>query len=323
MNTYNNIKLQVIALAVLLILSASLKSQAQTDTSAAPVSLDGHRFIVNSNVGSPFTNTTFKNILGAGQTMNLEMPNVVIRGVTLNQIQGEVAYTTLGIGYQQEIRDWMAFYGEIALVGRLGTETGTLVSQGVNLITGYQMGWKFKVLQTKNFRLSTNLNIQKSSFTTIDLPAFIQGIIDSGKVTRGNKLVNYTPLLRGGIGVHGAYAFNKTFGAIAKFYVDYGESAKRYEDEVFNYTWGITFDADLYPVQKVPLGFLIGFRHSSLPTYKEEINRDPNEVLFQINFTGKKYLSIGAEIVYQWYRPEKFEQDVKFVTITLNSSIYF
>jgi len=323
MNTYNNIKLQAIALAVLLIFFASLKSQAQTDTSAAPVTLDGHKFIVNSNVGSPFTNTTFKNTLGAGQTMDLQMPDIVIRGVKLKQVQGDVAYTTLAFGYQQEIRDWMAFYGEVALVGRLGTETGTLVTLGVNVITGYQMGWKFKVLQTKDFRLSTTLNIQKSSFTTINLPDFIQGIIDSGKVTPGNKLVNYTPLLRGGVGVQGAYAFNKTFGAIAKLYVDYGESAKRYEDEVFNYSWGITFDADLNPVQKVPLGFLIGFVHSSLPTFKEEISRDPNQVLFQINYTGKKYLCIGAEIVYQWYRPKQFEQDIKFVTITLNSSIYF
>lgn len=323
MNTYNYIKFQVLIAAVMMFFSTASSSIAQTDTTSHPVSLNGHKFVINSTLGSPFTNTTFKNILGAGQTINLQIPAIVINDRTLVQLQGEIVYTNLAFEYQQEIRDWLAFYGELRVVGRLGTETGTLISQGVNLVTGYNLGWKFKVLETKKLRLSTNLNIAKSSYTTFDLPAFIKGIIDSGKVTPGNKLVGYTPLLRGGVGVHAAYAFDETFGAIAKLFVDYGESVKRGENDLFNYNYGLAFDADLYPKHNVPLGFLLGFYHASLPTFREQTSRDPNELLFQINYTGKKYLNIGAEVNYRWYLPEKFDDYINFLTFNLHTSIYF
>lgn len=309
--------------AVLLTVAFSGQVYSQSDSADNPVSLNGHKFVINSTMGSPFTNTTYKNILGAGQTVNLKIPDVVINGETVIQILGEIAYTNLAFEYQQEIRKWLAFYGEVKLVGRLGTETGSLISQGVNVVSGYSLGWKIKVHESKKLSVSTSLNVSKSSYTVLNLPDFIQGIIDSGKVTPGNKLVNYTPLLRGGIGVNAAYAFNPTFGVMAKLYGDYGESARRFESSVFNYVYGISFDADLNPKQNVPLGFMAGFYHSSLPQFKEESSRDPNEILFQINYTGKKYLNIGAEINYQWYKPDKFDSDVNFITFNLHSSIYF
>lgn len=323
MNTYNYIKFIIIITAAFIFFSAYDNSKAQTDTTSHPVSLDGHKFIINSTLGSPFTNTTFKNILGAGQTMNLEIPPIVIRGRPVVQLQGEIVFTNLIFEYQQEIRDWLAFYGEVRLIGRLGTETGTLISQGVNLVTGYNLGWKFKVLETKKLKLATSLSISKLSYTSLDLPTFIQGIIDSGKVTPGNKLVGYTPLLRGGAAINAAYAFNKTFGAMARLYVDYGESAKRGESDLFNYNYGLAIDADLYPNHNIPLGFLFGFYHASLPTFRETNTRDPNELLLQINYTGKKYLNIGAEVNYRWYLPEKFDNYINFLTFNLTTSIYF
>ncbi len=319
-----SIKLIITVLAVFCFLvSAAGNSFAQSDTSDGPVTVNGHKFVINSKIGSPFTNTTFKTLLGGGQTINLQIPDIVIKGITVKQVQGEIAYTNLAFEYQQEIRDWLAFYGEIKLVGRLGTESGSLISQGVNVVSGYNLGWKIKVLQSKELMLSTNLNIMKSSFITIDLPGFIQGVIDSGKITPGNKIVNYTPLLRGGIGLTGAYAFNETFGATAKVYVDYGESTERFESDVFNYVYGIVVDANLYPKLNVPLGFLAGFYHSSLPNFKESTSRDPNELLFQLNYTGKKYLNLGVEINYQWYLPDRLEKSVNSLTFNLHSSIYF
>ncbi len=171
--------------------------------------------------------------------------------------------------------------------------------------------------------LSSNLNLSKSGYTTMDMRRFIQTIIDSGGITKDNRLVQYVPLVRGGIGFNYSYAFNSTFGATAKLYVDYGESAKREDNDVFNYLYGAAFDADLLPAYNVPLGFLLGFHHTSIPQVKEISSRDPNEVLFQINYTGRKYLNIGAEINYQWYRPENYESNLNFITIGLNTTIYF
>jgi hypothetical protein len=308
---------------IVLMFTAVNYAFSQTDTLSAPFTLNGHKFVVNSSVGSPFVSTYYKNVLGVGQTTGLEFPVITINNKKAIQLQGQLAFSNLSFSYQQEIRDWMAFYGEVKLVGRLGTEAGALISQGVNIITGYNMGWKFKLYQNERMSLSSNINVSRAAYTVMDLKNFIQTIIDSGGITKDNKLVQNVPLVRGGVGFNYAYVFNKTFGATAKLYLDYGESVKRGEDNVFNYNYGLAVDADLLPNQNVPLGFLAGFYHSSVPVFKESTSRDPNEVIFQINYTGKKYLNIGAEIIYQWYKVENYESNINFITLNLNSTIYF
>lgn len=320
--SFNN-NFRKVLIVILFTFTAINFTFSQSDTIQDPFSLDGHKFVVNSKIGSPFVNTYYKSFLGAGQTVGLEFPEITIKGKKIIQLQGEIVYTDLSFEYQQEIRDWMAFYGDFQLIGRLGTEAGAFISQGVNIATGYNFGWKFKLLQTKKMLLSNSLNLSKSTYTTMDMQRFIQGIIDSGGITKDNRLVQYVPLVRGGIGFNYSYVFNRTFGATAKIYVDYGESAEREESDVFNYVYGIAFDADLLPSYNVPLGFLLGFHHTSIPQVKESVSRDPNEVLFQINYTGKKYVNIGAEINYQWYKPENYESNLNFITIGLNTTIYF
>jgi hypothetical protein len=323
MNINNNFKK---ILAVILFLFTVLDySYSQTDTLQEPFTLSGHKFIVNSLIGSPFVNTYFKSIIGAGQTVGLEYPEITIKGKRVVQLRGEIVYTNLSLEYQQGIRDWMAFYGKMKLIGKLGTEAGAFISEGVNFAVGYDMGWKFKLLQNKKMLLSSNLNISNNSYTSMDMQRFLQNIIDSGGFTKDNKLVQFIPLVRGGIGFNYSYVFNRTFGATAKFFVDYGESVKREEADVFNYAYGIAFDADLLPQQNVPLGFLLGFNHTSIPQFKETLSKDPNEVLFQINYTGRKYLNLGAEISYRWYKPERenYESNLNFITFNLNSTIFF
>ncbi len=140
---YNFKKVLAITLFTFTVINLTV---SQTDTIQDPFSLNGHKFVVNSKIGSPFVNTYFKNNLGAGQTVGLEFPEIVIKGKKIVQLQGEVAFTNIAFEYQQEIRDWMAFYADFKLLGRLGTETGALISQGVNIVSGYNFGWKFKLL---------------------------------------------------------------------------------------------------------------------------------------------------------------------------------
>ncbi len=315
----------ILIVSVLLLFSAitTVNIFAQEEPEVLPENLGNHKFMNNSTIGTAFTNTHYKSLLGAGMTLGLEIPPIVINNKPVAQLNGDIAYTNLFLEYQQEIKDWMAFYGAVKLIGRLGTKTGALISTGVNLAAGYNLGWKFRVFRNKNMVLSSNLNLANISYTAVDMQRFIQNVIDSGKITPDNKLVQSVPLVRGGVGLNYAYAINETFGVQARLYVDYGESVSREDDDVFNYAYGASFEADLNPKLKVPLGFLAGFYHSSVPQFREQPKSNPNELLFQINYTGKEYISIGAEINYQWYKPEKFESSIKFITASLNSTIYF
>jgi hypothetical protein len=284
--------------------------------------LDGHTFLNNTNLGLPFTGTYYKTVLGAGQTINLDIPDIYINNVKVLSLSGDLIYTNLNFTYQQQIRDWLAFNGIVNLNAQVGTETGALISQGINLSTSFNFSWKAKVYENRKMSFSSSLFLSRISYFVVDLKGFTKKLIDSGGLTRNNKIVSSVPMVRGGMKLNYVYAFNKTFGGISTFTLDYGESAYRGEANVWNYSYGLGIDADLLPNQHVPLGFLAGFMHTSVPSTREETSKEPNVVLFQFNYTGRKDLNLGLELTYHWYKPVDYNNYIQYVTFGLNSTVY-
>lgn len=286
-------------------------------------SLKGHKFIINSNIGSPFVETFIENRIGAGQTIDLDIPTIRLSGGEVVQLKGELLFTALNFEYQQKIKDWMAFNANIIVSGRLGNKAGSLISEGVNVFTGYQFGWLFKVYKNKEAMLSATLDVTNNSVTLVDLNKFIQGIIDSGKITRDNQLVREIPALRAGGGLRGSYAFNKTFGFTGFANVRNGESADRENSNRWFFNFGLAFDADLMPKQKVPVGFLLGFYSLDFAGAAETFENDPKNFIFQINYTGKDDLNLGLEVNYQTYKPVNYDRNVNFVNMVLGLKYFF
>ncbi|MBK8983663.1 MAG: hypothetical protein IPM38_15440 [Ignavibacteria bacterium] len=285
--------------------------------------LKGHKFMVNSNIGTPFIQTFLQSRLGAGQTVNLKIPAVTIDTQEVIQLRGDLIYTNLDIEYQQMIKDWMAFRVKLSIAGKLGTKPGALISEGVNAASGYELGWLFKLYQNKELALSGSLDVFNKSYTVIDLNRFIQGVIDSGRITPSNTLVNTHSTVRAGGSIRFAYAFNRTFGFTGNFNAQFGESIDLTDINKWYFEYGGIFDADLLPVQNVPLGFVLGFYHNSLPLTSEQIQSEPNNILFGINYTGKQDLNLGLEVNYQFYKPNNFDENIKFVNMSLNMRYFF
>lgn len=286
-------------------------------------SLKGHKFIINSNIGSPFIETFIENRIGAGQTIDLDIPTIRLSGGEVVQLKGELLFTALNFEYQQKIKDWMAFNASILVSGRLGTKAGSLISEGVNVITGYQFGWLFKVYKNKETMLSATLDVTNNSVTLVDLNKFVQGIIDSGKITKDNQLVKEIPALRAGGGLRGSYAFNRTFGFTGFANLRNGESADRENSNRWFFNFGLAFDADLMPKQKVPIGFLLGFYSLDFAGAADALENDPKNFIFQINYTGKDDLNLGLEVNYQTYKPVNYDRNINFVNMVLGLKYFF
>jgi hypothetical protein len=286
-------------------------------------SLKGHKFIINSNIGSPFIETFIENRIGAGQTIDLDIPTIRLSGNEVVQLKGELVFTALQFEYQQKIKDWMAFNATIVVSGRLGNKAGSLISEGVNVFTGYQFGWLFKLYKNKEMMLSGTLDVTNNSVTLVDLNKFVQGIIDSGKITKNNQLVTDIPALRAGGGLRGSYAFNQTFGFTGFVNLKNGESADRDNSNRWFFNFGLAFDADLMPKQKVPIGFLLGFYSLDFAGAKETLENDPKNIILQINYTGKDDLNLGLEFNYQTYKPVNYDRNISFANVTLGLKYFF
>jgi len=284
--------------------------------------LNGHRFIPSSRIKSPFINTYLQTSMGAGKTSRLDFP-VIINGQEYRLLTGDLAFSYLGFAYQQAVKDWIAFSANINVYGRIGTDVGTIFYQGINFDIGYELGWLLKLYKNRNMMLSGTLKLSNNSFTFININGFVQGVIDSGKITPGNKIVENTPTTNAGAGLAYAYTINKMFGITAEAFVSYGESAERFSEDEWTFNYRVLADADLNPDYSVPLGFGLSYLGVARGKNSANLLGDPHNILFQINYTGKNDLDLGLVFNYQWFKDSSIDQSINFTNVYLDIKYYF
>jgi hypothetical protein len=301
--------------------SINLKLQDPDESKPKGV-LNGHTFITNSIVRDPFIKSYLKSGLGIGQTIDYEVPAVEVNGEEILALKGNLIFATLNFEYQQALRDWLAFYGRFSLITRIGDEPQALIAQGVNLSTGFQLGWLGKLLRSRQMQLSTFLYLNNTSATTIDLLSFVQGVIDSGKVVPSNTLVESTPVTTVNAGLSYAYAFNRTFGLTANFEFGYGSSLDREEENKWTTAWGVSFDCDFKPKYSVPVGLLFAYQNSNYDN-TQIVNGLPIQFLFQLNYTGREDFEFGVALNYQTFKESTYDTKLQFVNLGTIFKYYF
>lgn len=275
--------------------------------------LGGHNFTTVSHIKSPFINTSLEMVMGLGKTSDFELPPLQIDSISINVLKGDIAYTTLGLQYQTSLRDWLAFNAGFRLNGRVGTESRSLIAQGINLSTGFKLGWLAKLYESKKSMLSGSLTVSNDSYTIVDLEGFIKKIIESGTITEDNRLLQTVPALSVMGGVSYAAAFNETFGLISYVEGGFGESIDRSESDKWIVNLGVSFDYDMLPKLRVPLGFALGYHQNSTPLLSQERLGNPQNIIGMISYTGRDDLEAGIEFTYEWSKPESFNTHGKYL----------
>lgn len=325
---------KIFVMVLILVYSASnLKAQdninQQIDTTkmtATPfygITLGGHRFINNSFIKAPFITTYIQQSIGLGKTGILETPPITLGGEEYVFKLGDLAYSYLYFGYQQRIKDWIAFSADVTVQGRLGVDTRSLLSQGVSLGVGFSFGWLIKLYKDENQMLSGTITVSNDNFTFADLHRFTQGIIDSGKFTENNKLIDTTPSTSSEVGLSYAYAFSKMFGLTANANVGFGESPERYSDAEWFFICGASFDMDLSVKYPVPFSLAFSYFGIARSTNTSTLLGNPQNILFQLNYIGQSDFDIGLVFEYQWFKNASLAQTVSFTNLFIDLKYFF
>jgi hypothetical protein len=324
---YSNIKLLKVFYSLIIALSIfSYSTSAQDKTGQksnlignAKTELNGHRFITNSLVNDPFINTRFSLISGVGSSSNYDIP-LVIKGKEITGLFGQLTYGTVDVRYQQMINNWLAFSVTVNVLGRLGSQKISFVSEGVNFNTNFNLGWTFKVVKTKKLMTSASVDLFNTSVTSFNLEEFINKAVENGSITPDNKIVKTTNLTIGTLGVRAAYAFSKTFGCIGKVNIGYGESLTT--DKQTYVDAGLSIDADLNPSLSAPVGFAFGYNWNNYNQADISL-KDPQNILFRINYTGRKDFDLGLEMQTQFFTFMSFGQEISSEVIYLKFAIAY
>lgn len=293
--------------------------KAQNEQNNNLPKLNNHYFIPNSNTPSPFIKSHFAMNLGIAGSNDFENIILDIDGVPIIGLKGSLIFADLNFDYQQKIKDWIAFNIKVGVTARIGSELQSILTQGVNTVTAFRMGWLVNLAEGKRNKLSGNLQVNNYSANFISIRDFIDDIIN-GKANP--SIAKNIPILNGGIGLRYAHAFNELFGFQGFGGVAYGESYERGSSEI-TYSLGGLFDMNLATKTKTPLGFALFYNINSLPDLVYVKNNFATNSGLKISYSGAPHFNLGLELSRIRVPVANVKEKVSGSSVTISSKYFF
>lgn len=275
--------------------------------------LDGHQFIINNLINSPFVNTNLKSSMGFATSLQTEIPLLLLSDTTTLKIDADISYISGNFQYQYAIQDWAAIWLNVSGIGRLGTNTATLFISGVTANTAFETGMLFKLAEFKKSIFSSSFRIKNSSSTILNIFPFITAVIDSNYADA--KLVSNLNPLSGEIDVRSAYSPSPSWSLMSYVLGAYGENIDKLKTtNRFTYQFGVSANYNLNEKNNIPIGIGAGFKLDSQSPTLEYTKRLTQSYMFQLAYTGQKDFVLSLESLYTRI-PVNFED----ITINLSS----
>ena len=291
---------------------------AQTETSKR-IMIGNHSFTPIAYSPLPATNTYINTLAGFGQTINLFHTITLPDDLGTIAIEGEVTFIDMYFSYQQRIRDWLAAYIRIGLAARLGTEIQSILAQGFNSVTDFEIGWHFKLLEREKYALSATAELQNNAGSFINILGYVKDIINEHP---NPQLMENIPVLTVGSSLRFAYGFNDLIGMSATTDFSYGETYIRGKNGLA-LTAGAGVDFDFYPRYSVPLGLIINYNITSQPEFVYVDGKYAHLWKTKIAYTKASDFSLGLEYSIMKVPLQNASKDPMVLSFALASRFYF
>lgn len=308
---------KIILLSALIVLQTI--SLAQEESGNHIPSLNGHQFIPVNDYPMPFINSSFGMNLGIASTKEFESLLFEIDGEKVYGLKGALLFADLNFSYQQKVKDWIAFYANYGGTARLGTDVQSLLSQGVNTVNSFKLGWLVKISSGEKHMLSGSLEVNNYNATLINISGFVKDLVLDSTIT---SITRNIPILNSGAGLRYAYGINKTFGFQAFADVGYGEGIERGATD-FIYRIGGIIEADLAQTTKVPIGFSLFLNVNSIPTIVLVQNKSAVISGLKISATGNEHFNLGLEISTFKIPVPNLENKVSGISAIVSTRYFF
>ncbi len=292
---------------------------AQVDSLERRSSIGDHVFTPVAYSNLPFTNTYFSTFMGMGQTSDLVHELNKIVDNDFEGLHGELAFIEIGFSYQQQVRDWLAAYINLQVSARVGTELQSILSQGVNTINSFEIGWHIKLIERDKIAFSSFVSLLNNQGSFMSLSGFIEDVING---VPNPSISTNIPILSGATGYRFAYGISDLVGL--KFSGDfvYGESFERGVNR-FSYNLGGGIDFDFNPRYSIPLGLILNYSISTIPSLVVDTDVYAQIYQLKIAYTRASDFSLGLEYFYQKIPLPNIEEPSTVNSIGLAARFYF
>ena len=306
------------ATCALLALALACAAPARAQEDRRP-ELAGHVFVSTDLVPDAFVRSFVRTSLGYAEALSVDYPPTVVGRDTLATLNGSLNYATLGIEYQALLQDWIAARLEAGLVTRLGTQTTSLVNEGVTVSQGYDFGFLIRLHQTPKTALCGSIGVTNQQVTIVDVKQFAQDVVDG---VPNARLIDYLPTVRSNAGLRYAWAANRSVGVSVLGEGSYGDAPRRHSLTSWGWDLGASVDYAFAPKHGIPLGTALAYRVSSLPGVTNSNNGSSSQTALRIAYTGQRDL-VAVDLLGLFDRHNTVAESISAGGVALSMRIYF
>lgn len=268
----------------------------------------------------PFINTRVQVSLGYGKSQDIETPILEVGGETILGLEGDLMFALLIFDYKYAVQDWLAVWCEIRAAARLGNELQSILAQGVNAYTGFNLGWLFRLKKTDTYLLSTSLMVSNGSTTLVDILGFVDDIIAG---TGEYSIVKSVPTLGTTGDLRYAYAANDYISLQIRGSAAYAESIERDRGNEWYYSLAGTIGFDFMPKVHVPLGTVLGFKYNTIPEGGQDIIGDTQSFLLNLSYVGRPDFGLGVDIEYNLIPLKSIKDKTTYTSAVITMQYFF
>lgn len=272
--------------------SAGEAQERARDQEPRPV-LGGHRLIWNPFTQSPYPRTTVRSLTGGGVFMNAEFfPSFEIGDNTVEAVRGNLLFAELEFEYMHQVQPWLGVWARVGGLARLGTDTGGLLAQGVTAITGFELGWLFKLYESESFVVSGTTALSNDGVTDVNILRWARSIVSEEE---DSGLASSRTQLRGRGGVRGAWGINEAWGVQFQSELGYGQVGLEDPDGRVFWNNAASVSLDLYPGSEVPLGFVLSAATRGFPREGGNPEVRTRDVGLRTAYTGRDNFIVALD----------------------------
>jgi hypothetical protein len=310
-------------LLLIVILSLSLNSvtaQNESENSHKKIpELNRNKFLSTSQLKSAFISTNLQTDIGVGSNSLIKIPGITIGDHELFSFQGKIFYMDFNLQYQQEFTSWLSLYMSMKLTGRVGSDLSTIIADGINTISGGDIGWLIKIKETEKLYLSGTIKANSLVGSFINVADYFEDVINDIPYP---SLSKKTPATSVGIGLRGAYAFNPSYGLQFDVNAIHGESLQRGATDTY-YSFGVLGDVDFKETSNTPIALALGYSLTSTPEVSMNDRGFSSLYLGKIGYSGSDDYELGLQYTFYTVNLKSVDSNTSISKIMLGLKFYF
>jgi hypothetical protein len=240
-------------LALLGLVIVALAVPATAEESGIP-HLDEHQFVPVLAITEPFMTTHLQTDVGLGWTVNAKQPLFnPIDSTVVGEIASNQFLTGIGVVYQQGVKDWLVVRLRLGVAGRLGTDTSSLLNDGITGALEYEVGWMMRVYRSRSVLVSGSVSLSSANATFVSVSDWSE----AQQAGEDAELVRPRTSLRGSGGAHAAWGINHRFGLLGSVFGRYGETFDGDGDNAWYSDLRLALSYDAREDLDLPVGFAL------------------------------------------------------------------